>query len=442
MNTLALIINTEDAAKAGMVQDFNSRIPAGHIKLVRNDVTGISLRVVQPATTAGQVWDDVDLSGSSVVLGIGEYDRVPTSGGFTLTYGANTTSTLAYDATAVEVSIALNSLASVVSAGGLTVISGGQGVFLITFLVAGVRTLIINNTNTLNPASQVIVSRVITGDGGTAEMQVMRLVASLYAQCTSWAAFPGAGAVVTQLAPGSGSTNNVQSVALTPAPYAGSFQITTALLTTSALAYNATAAQVQAALNTGGNNYVVVGNAGGPWTITAVATGIGTAYQVTTAGLIVPTGLTGTLTLSTLPLMERFASGTEDEITLVLEVQVTTGGDVATILQVPVLVSKDVIDFASLAPIPIADNYALRAQTVYSSPLVTSLATLAALPTVPGTAGAQAVGTLCAFVAGTGSASTLSIWQLQASTAATGSSVQRPADYDGATNQLVWFQVF
>lgn len=74
--------------------------------------------------------DSADTSGNALK------DRVqnitmsgtPTGGTYTLTFGASTTSTIAYNATASTVQTALNALASVTSVGGLTVVSSGSGV--------------------------------------------------------------------------------------------------------------------------------------------------------------------------------------------------------------------------------------------------------------------------------------------------------------------------
>lgn len=76
--------------------------------------------------------------------------------------------------------------------------------------------------------------------------------------------------------PYSGTTDEVQTVTITGAPTGGTFTLTFSGQTTAAIAYNATAATVQAALaalsNIGAGNVVVTGNAGGPWTVDFVGT--------------------------------------------------------------------------------------------------------------------------------------------------------------------------
>ena len=73
-----------------------------------------------------------------------------------------------------------------------------------------------------------------------------------------------------------GTYNEIQLVTITGAPTGGTFTLTWSGQTTSALAYNASAAQVQAALrllsNINGANVNVTGDDGGPYTVEFVGT--------------------------------------------------------------------------------------------------------------------------------------------------------------------------
>lgn len=72
--------------------------------------------------------------------------------------------------------------------------------------------------------------------------------------------------------PYGGTTDEVQTVTITGGPTGGTFTLTFSGQTTAALAFNATAAAVQAALealsNIGVGDVVVTGSAGGPYTVT------------------------------------------------------------------------------------------------------------------------------------------------------------------------------
>lgn len=86
------------------------------------------------------------------------------------------------------------------------------------------------------------------------------------------------------------AVNEVQVVTLTTAPTGGTFTLTLGANTTSAIAYNASAATVQTALQAlasiGAGNVTLTGSAGGPWVLTFVSGKAGTDV-----GAIVGNGL-------------------------------------------------------------------------------------------------------------------------------------------------------
>lgn len=107
-------------------------------------------------------------------------------------------------------------------------------------------------------------------------------------------------------------TNEVQTLTVTGAPTGGTFTITWSGETTGALAYNATAAQVQTALealsNIAPGDVVVTGAAGGPWTLTWGGTQLGENVAAPTT-------------------TESFTGGTSPDITIATT---TAGGTAAT----------------------------------------------------------------------------------------------------------------
>ncbi|MFE6126736.1 hypothetical protein ACFQ6Q_00465 [Streptomyces sp. NPDC056437] len=106
-------------------------------------------------------------------------------------------------------------------------------------------------------------------------------------------------------------TNEIQTLTVTGAPTGGTFTITWSGQTTGAIAYNATAAVVQTALealsNIAPGDVVVTGAAGGPWTLTWGGTQLGENVAAPTT-------------------TESFTGGTTPDITIAT----TTGGDTAT----------------------------------------------------------------------------------------------------------------
>lgn len=102
---------------------------------------------------------------------------------------------------------------------------------------------------------------------------------------------------VTITTPGGTNTNEVQTVTLTPTPTGGTFTLTYSGQTTSAIAFDASAATVDAALealsNIGAGDVSVTGSAGGPWTVTFTGALAATnVAQMTGSGA----GLTGAAT--------------------------------------------------------------------------------------------------------------------------------------------------
>lgn len=112
-------------------------------------------------------------------------------------------------------------------------------------------------------------------------------------------------------APYGGPTNEVQTLTVTGAPTGGTYTITWSGQTTAAIAYNATAAAVQAALealsNIAPGDVVVTGSAGGPWTLTWGGTQLGEDVAAPTT-------------------TESFTGGTSPDITIAT----TTAGGAAT----------------------------------------------------------------------------------------------------------------
>lgn len=205
-----------------------------------------------------------------------------------------------------------------------------------------------SNSVTVTSASGISIGMSVTGVGIPASTTVLS-IASLVLILSNNATASGT-PNLTFARPG------VQQIAITAGAYDGSISVTTPLLTTQAIAVpigGTTAQTIQTALNALGAAYVVSGNAGGPWAVTD-PTGNNTAMTVNVTGLVVPIGLTGTLSLSTFAMLQKFISSGLTEITLDLECQVTPlGGGQSTPLQLTVLVNKNVINLSMLAPSPI-----------------------------------------------------------------------------------------
>lgn len=98
-------------------------------------------------------------------------------------------------------------------------------------------------------------------------------------------------------------TNEVQTVTVTGSPTGGTFTLTWSGQTTAAIAYNATAAAVQTALealsNIAPGDVAVTGNAGGPYTLTWGGTQLGENVAAPTATASLTGGTTPGVTIAT-----------------------------------------------------------------------------------------------------------------------------------------------
>lgn len=98
-------------------------------------------------------------------------------------------------------------------------------------------------------------------------------------------------------------TNEVQTATITGSPTGGTFTLTFSGQTTAAIAYNATAAQVQTALealsNVNPGDVTVTGNAGGPYTITFGGQYLGDNVPSITATASLTGGTTPGVTMAT-----------------------------------------------------------------------------------------------------------------------------------------------
>jgi len=135
-------------------------------------------------------------SSLTVELALVAVAEEPTSGTYTLSYDGDTTSALAYDASAADVETALNALASITYAGGVSLIGNDGGPFMVTFNSNGLRTAITGSSVDLNPASAVFTMNTEPGDGFTPSKQGIRIRQNVVAYQDTWAVITESGADV------------------------------------------------------------------------------------------------------------------------------------------------------------------------------------------------------------------------------------------------------
>ena len=160
-NTQLFVNINAPTVESGLVRGLTDNTPVSFPELVLGDSRSYDLYFVD-----GQ-GNYVSWSGNASYipeLAIGACGY-PTGGTFTLTFGSQTTSALAWNATASQVQTALQALSSIGS-GNCTVTGQGPNYFVVTFvgaLAAAPQALITVNFSNLTPASNCNVFTLVAG---------------------------------------------------------------------------------------------------------------------------------------------------------------------------------------------------------------------------------------------------------------------------------------
>ncbi len=353
INDIDLLI---DVTTGTLLRDNRSAITRPMPSLVQGDIYRLRVAAVKPVrSNPSKLWQYIALP-SSLKAGVGPVGQGATAGTFTLTFGADTTAPLAYNATAAQVQTALNALASITTAGGVTVTaSAAGGPWQIAFNTVGARDSITATPDNLFPLCQLQNYPLREGTASLTEIQLLVIERQPAALCTSWASFPAAAVTITTLQIGASGVPEIQRVAINDDTTEGTFTLTFGAATTASLAWNIAAEDLQAALeaiSTIGTGNVLVTGAFPAWdvTFTGTLTGDQPAMTGNAAGLTVPIGQIGTLDLRTGGI-EQLVTG-EESITTTFEIEAQFGGtDPSTLLQIDVTVLNDGIPSSPGAPV-------------------------------------------------------------------------------------------
>ena len=369
---LDFIINTADPQQRGLVASVVSGGIAPFPNFTKNDES-VAIRIipVKPSVGDSRIYDADYVSGDSYVVGIGELEAPPTDGTFALSIDGETT-----DLTELAFDISAEDLETVLSAGSE---AGGNPAVSVTLLSPGVYqingatngelpTIVADSTN-LIPVCSAVVSVIEAGDAGTKGQQIIQLVQQPAAQATPSTALPAASVTVSTEQSASSTANKIVRIAFAGGTYGGLYSlsatvnnVTAACGTVSPLAsvgelsralanhpqlrYNSPNAANNFTVSTDGADFLVEfnGNLSGP---------VNPSLSATNVSLLAPQGASGTISLNTTNMAKLFWASGASSLSLTLSVVRTReSGEVRTILSVPVTVPADIINAASLIPIP------------------------------------------------------------------------------------------
>jgi hypothetical protein len=340
-------------AQGGGIQVGGSAAGGSLPQFTRNDVYTFRLRVQD--APAGQVPQDIDTTGTTLKLGIGNIDDVPTDGKFKLTCNGTTSSAITYNATALQIYTAISNNVSTVATFGNEAYS-----YVLTATQPNTAMSFGGDSFTLFPLSSIFVSTRRFPASSINAQQVIKLRRNPAIFSNSFVASSTAGiATLTKLQDGSSTSNETYRLSLGKDVVGGSFVLNYGSNSTTAILVGATAVCASEALSavTGigdGNISVAQLSGGGGYSISFVrdlgSQDIATDLVLDTGGIYFAPWRQATVTFATAELDELFAEEGTDTITPTIEIEMTDGGNPKTLHQGSVTIRRDLISNGSAIP--------------------------------------------------------------------------------------------
>jgi hypothetical protein len=293
-------------------------------------------------------------------VAVGAIDESPLAGTWTLSYGGDTTTALAFNATPAVVQAALNLLASITAAGGVTVSKIGDN-YNIVFNTVGARTELTTNGAALIPLSAATVASLQTGDANKPAIYLVHLQRTVAGLATSFSPTAASQITVESLTAWDG-TKATYRASISPDPKGGSFSLafdaqTGTDVSSAAISVGASALDVQNALTIGAlaDGKVSVTQVGAyAYDITVKTQPATAGLTADAAGLLSFTGYKGDLNLNTAEAISLLDGAASVETSL--EVEITSDSKTLTVLQIQCTLQNAVIDAGAVQPL-VLDSY-------------------------------------------------------------------------------------
>jgi hypothetical protein len=348
-STLDLYIDTS----SGKLVEGGSVVGGALPTLTRNDAYTLRLRLLEKKSNGSL--DDIDFTGSSLKVGIGNIEEAPSSGSFKLSINGITSSAISYNSTAISIYNAISNNVSTVALYG----SSEYGSYLLTATQPNTAMSFGSDPFTLFPTSSVLVSTRRNPASGIQAQQVVKLVRNPIVYADTFSTTPTAGELtLTKLQGGSNTANETYELAVGPLARGGSFALVFGPNSTTAIPLFQSAVSVQASISAGistvTSNISVQENGKGGYIIGFTGrlglTNITTSLTLDASGIqFIPMRQT-TLTINTAEIADAFADSAASTITPTLEIELTQNGTPKTIYQDTVTIRKDLITVGSTVP--------------------------------------------------------------------------------------------
>jgi hypothetical protein len=178
------------------------------------EATGIINRPFEVVTQPG-----------TVKFGIGSRTASPESGTYTLTFDGDTTSAIEAAATAGAIETALNGLAAISSAGGVSVTGELGDHFTVRFNDNGAQPSITADVSQLIPDTVAVIDERVAGSASVKEIQEIQLRLTPAVYQDSWSDLSTTvTATIETTVTGSGLANEIQRLSFSQKPFAGTLR--------------------------------------------------------------------------------------------------------------------------------------------------------------------------------------------------------------------------
>jgi len=355
-----------DAGGSGIIPAGSA--PGGSFpELTRNDV--YNLRLVLQDAPPGIPPLDLDTTGGSFKVAIGNIDDGPTSGQFKLVVNGVTSSAITYssDETTLASNIYTaisNNVATPISQFGLE-----QDSFILTATGTNTALSFSGDAFTLFPTSSILVStrRDKAANVNTQQIVKIRRNPAVFSDTFTTASTAGA-ITLTKTQDGSAlnNKNETYKLEISPLVAGGQFVLNYGTNSTTGIPVGYLAGGVQQLLGSvtgiGANNIAVGELPNGKGYTIAFVNGLGNQDVTTTLsldanGVYFRPFRQSTVTLATAELDELFADAGTDTITPTIEIEYTESGNPKTLYQGEVTIRKDLITAGSVVPAGSAGFY-------------------------------------------------------------------------------------
>jgi len=322
-----------------LLANQTSFIQANAPAFYQGNVANLELHMVASAGVGVTPIEIPFPAGAEISVAVGDTNAYPTGGSWELSVDGVETAPMPYNATTAQVAAALNALASVSSAGGVSVSKTGEG-YTITWNTYGLKPTIGIGSDTLTPSSYESISLVQTGSTEHRQIVFVELRQNPIALSTIWTPLPQP-SITTSLVKAWDGSSVIWRVTIYPQPKAGTMTLSYGTKTAT-IDVASSATTIAVALEA-----QVFATGQYQWDI-AIAED---TALLASGNLIGYNGYSGTINFATAECHQFLAGGESKNTTL--EVSMSVDDKRYTILQTGCQVFADVISDGVLTPLPL-----------------------------------------------------------------------------------------